>query len=436
MESRSRLGGVDAARPVSGRKEEMSVRVVFFDDMRGSTLLKELLADQSDEEAFHALRREHDRLVGDVVTRDGAGEVVKSTGDGMIALFERPSVAVERAIEIQDRMHEHPHLRVRIGLDIGEVKVESVDGRPVDVFGRHVDWSARAMALASDGHICVTRPVYDDAFSWLTKKRIAWKQHGSYQVKRGEPPLEIFEPYNANITRPLRRLRGEKMVTARGKAAASPSRAPAARPAPAPAASPVAVMRPWEMVARDGREFAAKGAGVMYWFRVPLGGLAYPEGFRNFLLPALENERITKIRFVLDATVPPIRQFWKDLVLPLIGEWADRRGGLPPAEQRGDRGRMMIDEGGGRTLSWIFVDLSREFTPCFKLLVQDPDSDETMQSEAQIFLATAARSVWLADGSEQTIKVPDAVLRIRPGEHEALLHALNAVANQWDSLFI
>jgi class 3 adenylate cyclase len=425
---------VDGAAHFAGREEEMCVRVVFFDDMRGSTMLKELLADQSDEEAFHALRREHDRLVGDVVTRDGAGQVVKSTGDGLIALFDRPSLAVERAIEIQDRMHEHPHLHVRIGLDVGEVKVESLDGRPVDVFGRHVDWSARAMSLASDGHICVTRPVYNDAFSWLTKKRIAWKEHGAYQVKRGEPPLELFEPYNANITRPLRRLRGEKIVTARPARARTADKTAAAPATTAPAA--VAVMRPWEMVARDGREFAGNGAGVMYWFRVPLGGVAYPEGFRNFLQPALENERITKIRFVLDASVPPIRRVWTDLVVPLVTEWGDRHGESLSIEERGDRGRIRLDEGGARTLSWVFVDLSREFTPCFKLLVQDVDTDEVMQSEAQIFLATAARSVWLADGTEQVIKVPDAVLRIRRGEHEPLLHALNAVANQWDSLFL
>jgi class 3 adenylate cyclase len=414
----------------------MRVRVVFFDDMRGSTLLKELLAEQSDEEAFHALRREHDRIVADVIERDGAGTVIKSTGDGVLALFERPSVAVERAIEIQDRTHEHPHLRVRIGLDVGEVKVESLDGRPVDVFGRHVDWSARAMSLASEGHICVTRPVYNDAFSWLTKKRIAWKEHGAYQVKPGEPPLEVFEPYNANITRPLRRLRGEKLAPARRTI--RPTRAEQSRTSLAAGNSgaPVAVVRPWEMVARDGREFAANGEGAMYWFRVPLGGVAYPEGFRNFLQPALENERITKIRFVLDRSALPIRRVWNDLVLPLVAGWSESRGDSHPREEQDDRGRITLSPDGGRTLSWIFVDLSREFTPCFKLLVQDLDSDEMMDTEAQVFLATATRSVWLADGSEEMIKVPDAVLRIRRGEHEALLHALNAVANQWDSLFI
>jgi class 3 adenylate cyclase len=426
---------VNAERSFAGREEELAVRVVFFDDMRGSTVLKELLAEQSDEEAFHALRREHDRLIADVITRDGAGTVIKSTGDGLIALFDRPSVAVERAIEIQDRMHEHPHLRVRIGLDLGEVKVESVAGQAVDVFGRHVDWSARAMSLAADGHICVTRPVYEDAFSWLTKKRIAWKTHGSYRVKRGESPLEIFEPYNANITRPLRRLRGEKIVSPRPTKtrAGEPQRDRSGGPA---SRSQVTVVRPWEMVARDGRDFAANGAGVMYWFRVPLGGVSYSEGFRHFLQPALENPRITKIRFVLDATVPPIRRVWTDLVLPLVAEWAEGRNDSLALEERGERGRITIDEGSGRTLSWIFIDLSREFTPCFKLLVQDPESDEVMDSEAQIFLSTAARSVWLADGTEQVIRVPDAVLRVRRGENEALLHALNAVANQWDSLFI
>jgi hypothetical protein len=44
-------------------REETSVRVIFFDDMRSSTALKELLAERSDEEAFHEVRREHDRLV-------------------------------------------------------------------------------------------------------------------------------------------------------------------------------------------------------------------------------------------------------------------------------------------------------------------------------------------------------------------------------------
>ena len=413
-------------------EEETAVRVVFFDDMRGSTALKERLAKTSDEEAYHELRREHDELVRSVIGRDGAGEVIKSTGDGLIALFMRPSVAVECAMEIQERLHEHPHLRVRIGLDMGEIKVVSSGGRVLDVFGRHVDWAARACDLASDRHVCVTRSVYTDAFSWITKKRIAWKAHGSYQVKRGDPPLEIYEPYNANVVRPLRQLRGERVTET------APAKRAAPRAKPVPAGAPpenVSVIRPWELVARDGRDFATNGAGAMYWFRVPLGGISYPEGFRSFLQPALENDQITKIRFVLDGSAQPIREVWDDLVLRLVAEWGMDRGIAVGTTDANACGRVLLDGDSGRALSWIFVDLSKEFTPCFKLLVPDLDREELTHSEAQIFLSTASRSIRLRDGSERQIRIPDAVLRIRRGEHEPLLHALNAVANQWDSLF-
>lgn len=83
----------------------------------------------------------------------------------------------------------------------------------------------------------------------------------------------------------------------------------------------------------------------------------------------------------------------------------------------------------------MFVDLSKEFTPCFKLLVHDQDTDEEMEPQAQIFLSTAARTVRFLDGTLRTGRIPDAVLRVTAQENDSLLHALNSLANQWDSLF-
>lgn len=37
--------------------------MVFFDDMKGSAALKESMAARWDEQAFQALRREHDSLI-------------------------------------------------------------------------------------------------------------------------------------------------------------------------------------------------------------------------------------------------------------------------------------------------------------------------------------------------------------------------------------
>jgi class 3 adenylate cyclase len=419
--------GTHAAPPTDD--DETSLAVVMFEDIEASTALKRTLTRRGDESTFQQVRKEHDAVVARIVARDGLGQIVKWTGDGFIAVFKAPSVAVERAIEIQEAMHEHPQVKVRIGIDAGEVRLGRDASGNVDVFGAHVDWAARTMSLADGGHICVTAPVHRDAFAWITKRRIAWKRHGLYRVKAVEPPLEVFQPYNANHHRPMRKLRGEKVE----EVSAKPAKA---EPVPPPVAAvpdeDLQMIRPWEAVARDGRDFAEKGAGTMYWFKVPLGGLSYPEGFRHFLAPALDNPRIGKIRFVLDQSVGHL---WKKLVLPLLKDWAEGTGQPYDLKDDGDGGSLTTDAGGGTRLGWVIVDLSREFTPCFKLFVDDPDRPDPAEHSAQIFLSTAQRMVRFADGTHDTIRIPDAVLRVRGGRHEPLLHALNAVANQWDSLF-
>ena len=80
------------------RAKEASVLVIFFDDMKGSTALKQKITATQDEEAFQIFRREHDALLTRIISRDGAGGVIKSTGDGLLAVFSEPSTAVERAI--------------------------------------------------------------------------------------------------------------------------------------------------------------------------------------------------------------------------------------------------------------------------------------------------------------------------------------------------
>jgi class 3 adenylate cyclase len=418
------------ASPIS--REETAVVVVFFDDMKGSLVLKDQLAAASDEQAFQLLRREHDALVTEVITRDGAGEVIKSTGDGLLAILFKPSVAVERAIEIQERFHSHPYIRVRIGMDMGEVSLETDALNRRDAFGRHVDWAARAMGLADAGHICVTKSVYTDAFSWIRKSLIAWKDHGLYRVKEGETPLEIFEPFNANLSTPMSDLRGEKVVPD----VPEPAKMPPGPPGRIIDHEHIRLARSWEAVARDGRDFAVSGGGMMYWFKVPLGGVSYPEGFRNFLQPALENPSIPKIRFILDHSVPKIPQIWSDLVIPLLEDWGSKSDHPFRVDEEDERGRFIAESEHPTEVGWVFGDLSLEFTPCFKLLVPDPDTDEETETRAQIFLSTALRTMRFKDGGLHPVRVPDAVLRVDPLGNESLLQALNSVANQWDALFL
>jgi hypothetical protein len=126
---------------------------------------------------------------------------------------------------------------------------------------------------------------------------------------------------------------------------------------------------------------------------------------------------------------------WNELVLGLLEDWAQRH--------QCDH-QLHKDDGGGlftargehdASVAWVHGDLSQEFTPCFKLFIRDPDTNEDTPSRAQIFLATATRTVRFKDGSLHPVRIPDAVLRVESEGNEALLQALNVVANQWDALF-
>jgi predicted Ser/Thr protein kinase len=228
--------------------------------------------------------------------------------------------------------------------------------------------------------------------------------------------------FRADLTR-LKRATETRPVAARTAGAAAQRRVP-----------PLRLIHPWEAVARDGRTFAETGAGIMYWFRVPLGGVCYPEGFRNFLQPALENPRISKIRFVLDASIPRTRETWHQLVQPLLRSWASRAGRVFAEEVGGDEGKF-LEETTGKSLAWVFVDLSAEFSPCFKLFVNDLDADHAGPAQAQIFLATATRNARLGDGTPHTIRIPDMILRAASPDDDELLRALSQTASQWDFLF-
>ncbi len=196
------------------------------------------------------------------------------------------------------------------------------------------------------------------------------------------------------------------------------------------------IIHPWEAVARDGRAFAERGSGIMYWFRVPLGGISYPEGFRHFLQPALENAHVSKIRFVLDASVPTIRETWENLVLPLFRGWVERAHREFRLEPQADGGRLVeAAPPFDKVLTWAFADLSQEFSPCFKLFIDDLDTDEQGESQAQIFLATTTRDVRFSDGSRRTIRIPDTILRVRASEYESLVGALHRIVNEWQFLF-
>lgn len=85
------------------------------------------------------------------------GNLVKTTGDGWIALFPSASNAVDCARTLQrliSKREPFPPSLFRIGIHLGDVRLE--DG---DVYGHAVNTSARLQTVAEPGGIVVSQPV-------------------------------------------------------------------------------------------------------------------------------------------------------------------------------------------------------------------------------------------------------------------------------------
>ena len=107
---------------------------VLFTDLVESTAMRVRLG----EEGADRLRLRHDELLTRAIA-DHHGRLVKHTGDGVMATFEGASdavaaaVAMQQAIDVENRVHADEPLLVRVGISVGDVSAEDDDcfGLPV-----------------------------------------------------------------------------------------------------------------------------------------------------------------------------------------------------------------------------------------------------------------------------------------------------------------
>jgi class 3 adenylate cyclase len=121
---------------------------VLFTDIVGSTERAAALGDA----AWTQLLESHDALVRRYVT-SFRGQVVTTTGDGVLATFDGPGRAIGCATELC-RAVPSLGLHIRAGLHTGEI--EPVDG---DIRGIAVHVAARIMALAGPDEVLVSGAV-------------------------------------------------------------------------------------------------------------------------------------------------------------------------------------------------------------------------------------------------------------------------------------
>lgn len=151
---------------------------VLFTDLVGSTELTLSLGPTAGD----SFRRRHFARLHEATARFG-GEVVKSTGDGIMATFPAAFAAVEAAISMQQAVSGSADMRV--GLSVGDAAPEGGDW-----YGMPVIEAARLCEEAGAGQILATRTLVALADS---RSSATFRPLGSKGLKGVRGPVETWE---------------------------------------------------------------------------------------------------------------------------------------------------------------------------------------------------------------------------------------------------
>lgn len=165
-------------------------RIVLFADLRGSTALYESLGNA---QATTIITQAITGLARRVPA--AGGQLVKTLGDGLMAVFPGAVAAVAAAVQMQEELARQAEravatpqaevsaLQLQIAVAAGEV-VE-VGG---DCFGDAVNVAARLLDHAGDNETLVTREVFDE-LTWENRSR--FRSLDKVHVRGRAEPVEV-----------------------------------------------------------------------------------------------------------------------------------------------------------------------------------------------------------------------------------------------------
>ncbi len=165
---------------------ERRLAAVLAADMAGYSRLMEI-----DELGTLARLKTHRIELIDPAIAKNHGNIIKTTGDGMLVEFQSVADAVLCAVEIQERMARRNadvakdrQIQFRIGINLGDIIFQDDD-----IFGDGVNIAARLEQLAEVGGICVTTAVYDQVADRLD---VTFEDLGEKKLKNISRAVRVF----------------------------------------------------------------------------------------------------------------------------------------------------------------------------------------------------------------------------------------------------
>ena len=171
-------------------------------DISGYSRLMEI-----DEEGTHGRVKRIERGLIEPSITEHHGRLVKTTGDGFIAIFDSPVEAVRCSIVIQQDMvgrnaslPKHHWIEYRIGINLGDVIIE--DG---DVYGDGVNIASRLEGIAEPGQVFISSGIYEQIKHKLV---CGYESLGDRKLKNIADPVRVYrvlpDPTAFNRSRKLR----------------------------------------------------------------------------------------------------------------------------------------------------------------------------------------------------------------------------------------
>jgi formylglycine-generating enzyme required for sulfatase activity len=146
---------------------------------------------QLDEDGTYARVRRIQRDLIEPTIAEHYGKLVKTTGDGFIAIFDSPVEAVRCGIVIQQSMvgrnaslPRQQWIVYRIGVNLGDVIVETED-----VYGDGVNVASRLEGIADPGQIYISGGIYEQVKHKLV---CGYQSLGDRQIKNITDPVRVY----------------------------------------------------------------------------------------------------------------------------------------------------------------------------------------------------------------------------------------------------
>src|ERR1700744_3922874 len=162
---------------------------------------------QIDEEGTHGRVKRIERDLIEPSIAEHHGRLVKTTGDGFIAIFDSPVEAVRCGIVIQQNMigrnaalPKHHWIEYRIGVNLGDVIIEAND-----VYGDGVNVASRLEGIADPGQVYIFGGIYEQIKHKLV---CGYESLGDRKIKNITDPVRVYrvlpDPAAFNRTRKRR----------------------------------------------------------------------------------------------------------------------------------------------------------------------------------------------------------------------------------------